>query len=266
MAIRKLSVRGPTVWIVTDLRPGPPTWGLPVPAAPPVPAPVPALAARPAAAPAPGNTPVASGLAPAGAGGLAVDGALALTQVEFVVVDVETTGWSPAEARITEIGAVKLRAGRITGEFSTLVDPAMPIPPDIEALTGISSQMVSAAPSAAEVLPAWLRFTDGCVLTAHNAPFDLGFLRAACGACGLPWPAFAVLDTVAVARQALVQGEVPDCKLATLAAFFEAPAAPRHRALADARATAAVLDVLITRLALLGIRTLDELGEWLAVP
>ena len=216
--------------------------------------------------PAPGITPVASGLAPAAAGGLAVDGELALTQVEFVVVDVETTGWCPAEARITEIGAVKLRAGRITGEFSTLVDPAMPIPPDIEALTGISSQMVSAAPPVAEVLPAWLRFADGCVLTAHNAPFDLGFLRAACGACGLPWPEFAVLDTVPVARQALVQGEVPDCKLATLAAFFETPTAPRHRALADARATAAVLDVLITRLALLGIRTLDELGEWLAVP
>ena len=252
MAARKLSVRGPTVWIVTDLRPGPPTWGLPVPAAPPGPAPVPTLAGVGAAAPAPGITPV--------------HGELALAQVEFVVVDVETTGWCPAEARITEIGAVKLRAGRITGEFSTLVDPAMPIPPDIEALTGISSQLVSAAPPVAEVLPAWLRFADGCVLTAHNAPFDLGFLRAACGACGLPWPEFAVLDTVPVARQALVQGEVPDCKLATLAAFFETPTAPRHRALADARATAAVLDVLITRLALLGIRTLDELGDWLAVP
>ena len=266
MAACKLSVGGPTVWIVTDLRPGPLTWGLPVPAASPPPAASPAPAARPAAVAAPGIAPVASGLAPAAVPGLAADGALALTQVEFVVVDVETTGWSPAEARITEIGAVKLQAGRITGEFSTLVDPAIPIPPDIEALTGISSRMVSAAPPAAEVLPAWLRFADGCVLTAHNAPFDLGFLRAACGACGLPWPAFAVLDTVAVARQALVQGEVPDCKLATLASFFETPAAPRHRALADARATAAVLDVLITRLALLGIRTLDELGEWLAVP
>ncbi|MGP0024358.1 MAG: exonuclease domain-containing protein [Streptosporangiaceae bacterium] len=253
---------------MTDLHPRPPTWGFPAPAALPAPAAPGAAAlagAGAGAVPAPGTTPVAGGPAPAGPG-LAADGALALTQAEFVVVDVETTGWSPAEARITEIGAVRLRAGRITGEFSTLVDPSMPIPPDIEALTGISSQMVSAAPPAAEVLPAWLRFADGCVLTAHNAPFDLGFLRAACGACGLPWPAFAVLDTVAVARQALVQGEVPDCKLATLAAFFETPDAPRHRALADARATAAVLDVLITRLALLGIRTLDELTEWLAVP
>ncbi len=98
-------------------------------------------------------------------------------------------------------------------------------------------------------MPAWLQFAQGSVLTAHNAPFDLGFLTAACGACGLPWPDFAVLDTVAVARQVLVPGEVPDCKLGTLAAYFETPAAPSHRALADARATAAVLDVLITRLA-----------------
>ena len=191
---------------------------------------------------------------------------LPLTQVEFAVIDVETTGWSPAEARITEIGAVKLRAGQVTGEFSTLVDPAMPIPADIEALTGISSQMVSVAPPAADVMPTLLLFARGCVLAAHNAPFDLGFLTAACAACGLPWPEFAVLDTVPVARQVLIVGETPDCKLATLASFFETPAMPRHRALADARATAAVLDVLITRLALLGVRTLDELSEWLAVP
>ena len=201
----------------------------------------------------------------------AVDSALPLssfplTQVEFAVVDVETTGWSPAEARITEIAAVKIRAGRVTAEFSSLVDPAMPVPADIEALTGISSQMVSAAPGPAAVLPALLTFMRGCVLAAHNAPFDLGFLTAACDACGLAWPRFAVLDTVAVARQVLVEGETPDCKLATLASFFGAPAMPCHRALADARATAAVLDVLITRLALLGIRTLDDLGEWLAVP
>ena len=69
-----------------------------------------------------------------------------------------------------------------------------------------------------------------------------------------------------LARQVLVRGEVPDCKLGTLAAYFETPAAPSHRALADARATAAVLDVLITRLALLGVRTLDDLSDWLAIP
>jgi DNA polymerase-3 subunit epsilon len=192
--------------------------------------------------------------------------ATSLTRLEYVIVDVETTGWSPQDARITEIGAVRMRAGQVLSEFSTLVDPAMPVPPDIETLTGISNQMVAAAPRPEEVLPAWLRFAQGGVLTAHNARFDLGFLTAACGSCGLPWPDFAVLDTVAVARQVLVRGEVPDCKLGTLAAYFETPAAPSHRALADARATAAILDVLITRLALLGVRSLDDLSDWLAIP
>ena len=196
--------------------------------------------------------------------------ASSLTRLEYVIVDVETTGWSPDQAAITEIGAVRMRAGQVLGEFSTLVDPAMPVPPDIEALTGISNQMVAAAPGpqavCEAVLPAWLQFAQGSVLTAHNARFDLGFLTAACAACQLPWPDFAVLDTVAVARQVLVPGEVPDCKLGTLAAYFETPAAPSHRALADARATAAVLDVLITRLALLGVRTLDDLSDWLAIP
>ncbi len=241
---------------VTDLHTSAPTWAAAVP--------VPAVRCGapqdvPAAQDAPAAQDVADRL-------VLTQVELALTQVEFVVVDVETTGWSPTEARITEIGAVKVRAGRVTAEFSTLVDPAMPVPAAIEALTGISSQMVSAAPRPADVLPALLGFARGCVLAAHNAPFDLGFLAAACDACGLPWPEFPVLDTVAVARQVLVDGEAPDCKLATLASFFEAPTAPCHRALADARATAAVLDVLITRLALLGIRTLDDLAEWLAVP
>ncbi len=188
-----------------------------------------------------------------------------LTQTEFVIVDVETTGWSPDEARITEIGAVRMRAGRLLGEFTMLVDPGMPVPADIEALTGISSQMVAAAPRPADVLPILLSFAGGCVLTAHNAPFDLGFLAAACGDCGLSWPDFAVLDTVMIARQLLGEDEVPDCKLATLASFFGAPTKPCHRALADARATATVLDALIRRLAARGIRTLNDLGEWLEV-
>jgi len=188
-----------------------------------------------------------------------------LTQTEFVIVDVETTGWSPDEARITEIGAVRMRAGRLLGEFTMLVDPGMPVPADIEALTGISSQMVAAAPQPADVLPMLLSFAGGCVLTAHNAPFDLGFLAAACGDCGLSWPDFTVLDTVMIARQLLGEDEVPDCKLATLASFFGAPTKPCHRALADARATATVLDALIRRLAARGIRTLNDLGEWLEV-
>jgi DNA polymerase-3 subunit epsilon len=200
----------------------------------------------------------ADGLAACGA--LLTCGSRPLADTDFVIVDLETTGWTPGEARITEIGAVRFTGGLITGEFCTLVNPGMPIPADIAALTGISDAMVAQAPVIQAVLPEFLAFARGAVLAAHNAPFDLGFLVAACAACGLSWPDIPVLDTVTLARQVLGEAEVPDCKLATLATYFDAPTPPRHRALADARATAAVLHGLIGRLAASGVRTLAEIS------
>jgi len=119
--------------------------------------------------------------------------------------------------------------------------------------------MVAAAPPLADVLPAFLAFARGCVLTAHNAPFDVGFLMAACQACDLPWPDFPVVDTVELAHWVLGEDEVPNCKLSTLAAFFGAQTTPQHRALADALATADVLMGLLPRLAAAGAGTLGEL-------
>jgi len=194
-----------------------------------------------------------------------------LNELEFVVVDLETTGWSPDVAAITEIGAVRVRPGPrrgepvCWGEFASLVNPGMPVPPSIEDLTGISDWMLAAAPRLAEVLPGLLEFARGGVLVAHNAPFDLGFLVAACGELGLAWPGFTVLDTVMLARRLMNPDEVPDCKLGTLAGFFCAPTTPSHRALADARATAHVLGWLIRRLTHRGIRTLNQLRAWPAV-
>ena len=182
--------------------------------------------------------------------------------LEFAVIDLETTGWSPGAAAITEVAAVRVRGGRRQGEFASLVNPGVPVPPGIEELTGISDLMLAAAPRLPAVLPGLLDFADGCVLVAHNAPFDVGFLRAACAECGLAWPGFTVLDTVMLARQLMDPDEVPDCKLGTLAGFFRARTAPSHRALADARATADVLGWLIRRLTHHGIRTLDQLREW----
>jgi DNA polymerase-3 subunit epsilon len=192
--------------------------------------------------------------------------------VEFAVVDLETTGWSPGAAAITEIGAVRVRGGQRwgerpgefvrQGEFASLVNPGVPVPPGIADLTGINDWMLAAAPRLAAVLPGLLDFARGCVLVAHNAPFDLGFLIAGCGDCGLAWPGFTVLDTVMLARQVMDPDEVPDCKLGTLAGFFRARTAPNHRALADARATADVLGWLIRRLAHRGIRTLNQLSAW----
>jgi DNA polymerase-3 subunit epsilon len=182
-----------------------------------------------------------------------------LSEVEFAIVDLETTGWSPLEAAITEIGAVRIRGGQRQGEFASLVNPGTPVPPKITDLTGISDWMLATAPRLGMVLPGLLEFSRGCVLVAHNAPFDLGFLTAACGTCGVAWPGFTVLDTVMLARQLMNPDEIPDCKLGTLAGFFRARTTPSHRALADARATAHVLGWLIRRLTHQGVRTLGQL-------
>jgi DNA polymerase III epsilon subunit family exonuclease len=182
-----------------------------------------------------------------------------LTELEFVIVDVETTGWLPEEAGITEIGAVRVSGGRIQAQFCTLVNPGRPVPADITALTGITDAMIGLAPPISVAMPRFLAFAGDCVLTAHNAAFDISFLSAACGAAGISWPAFPVLDTVALARLVLGAAEVPDRKLRTLASFFATKTLPCHRALPDAMATAEVLQALLRRLAVAGVRTLAEL-------
>ncbi len=188
----------------------------------------------------------------------------AFDALEFVIVDVETTGWSPEEAGITEIGAVRMSGGQIRAEFSTLVNPGQPIPPDIVALTGIRDEMISAAPSPAAAVASFLDFAQGAVLTAHNAPFDISFLTAAGAGCARPGPAGPVLDTVALARRLLATGglaadDVPNCKLSTLAGYFGAPPGPQHRALADARATATVLAGLLEMFSARRVRTIAGL-------
>jgi DNA polymerase-3 subunit epsilon len=182
-----------------------------------------------------------------------------LRDTTFTVVDLETTGGSASADAITEIGAVRVRGGRVEAEFQTLVDPGVGITPFITVLTGITNAMVSTAPRIETVLPAFLEFARGSVLVAHNAPFDTGFLRAACAATETPWPNFAVVDTAILARRALTRDEVPNCKLATLALFFRAETTPVHRALADARATVDVLHGLMARLGNLGVQSLPEL-------
>ncbi|MBB5139683.1 DNA polymerase-3 subunit epsilon [Thermocatellispora tengchongensis] len=189
-----------------------------------------------------------------------------LDQVTFVVFDLETTGGSPAEHAITEIGAVKVRGGEVLGEFATLVDPGGPIPPFISVLTGITDSMVMAAPRIDSVLPAFLEFITGATLVAHNSPFDTGFIKAACAALGYPAPANPVVDTADLARRMLTRDEVPNCKLGTLARFFRAATEPCHRALADARATTDVLHALLERAGSLGVHTLEELRSFVRTP
>lgn len=182
-----------------------------------------------------------------------------LSEVTFVVVDLETTGGRPADAGITEIGAVAVRGGQVLGEFATLVNPGMPIPPFVAALTGITDATVAGAPPLRAVLPGLLEFLGDSVLVAHNAPFDVGFLTAACERLGHDWPRPRVVDTARLARVALHRDEVRNCKLSTLAAHFRAAVTPTHRALDDARATVDVLHALLERVADFGVTTLEDL-------
>ena len=185
-----------------------------------------------------------------------------LREVTFVVVDLETTGGSPRDCGITEIGAVKVRAGEVIGELQTFVDPGEPIPPFIQSLTGITDAMVRDAPGVTAAVASFLEFARGAVLVAHNARFDIGFLKAACAAGGLAWPGPQVLDTVHLARQVMRRDEVRNHKLATLARAVGASTEPDHRALHDARATVDVLHGLIGRLGSLGVTTLEELASY----
>jgi len=182
-----------------------------------------------------------------------------LREVTFVVLDLETTGGSPERDGITEVGAVKVRGGERLGELGTLVDPGTGIPPNIVALTGITTAMVRAAPRMPEVLPSVLEFLSGAVLVAHNAPFDAGFLRSACERYGMVWPKPPVLCTARLARAALTRDECPSVKLSALSRYFGTRTLPNHRALSDARATVEVLHHLLERIGNLGVQSLEEL-------
>lgn len=184
-----------------------------------------------------------------------------LYEVTFVVVDLETTGTHSGTSEITEIGAVKLRGGEVIGEFQSLVKPEHSvISPFVARLTGITHAMVDDAPSIRSVLPSFLEFAVGAVLVAHNAPFDIGFLRSACERLDYHWPQPQVLDTVTLSRRVLGRDEVRNHKLGTLAAHFGTEVEPDHRALSDARATGEVLHRLLERFGGYGITTLEELA------
>ena len=196
---------------------------------------------------------------------------VSLRDTTFVVVDLETTGGraNPTEPggsdydAITEIGAVKVRGGTVLGELATLVDPGRSIPPQIIALTGITSAMVCNAPTIDSVLPSFLEFSRGAVLVAHNAGFDIGFLRAAARRCQIAWPRPPVLCTVRLARRVLTRDEAPSVRLAALARLFGAATTPTHRALDDARATVDVLHGLIERVGNQGVHTYTDLRSYL---
>ena len=183
-----------------------------------------------------------------------------LSEVTFVVVDLETTGGSPTDDAITEIGAVTYRGGERLSTFQSLVDPRQPIPPYVAQLTGIDDLLVTGAPEIQQVLPSFLEFARGAIFVGHNASFDFGFLNANLLRLDYDPLEGPPVCTARLARR-VVWPDVPNVRLATLARYFRTRSIPVHRALADAEATAEVLNGLIELGCRLGIGTLGELRE-----
>ncbi len=176
---------------------------------------------------------------------------------DFVVFDIETTGFSPVNNRIIEIGAVKVSGGQITERFSSFVNPQVPIPFEIEKLTGISDNMVIGERTIEEVLPEFLEFCVGCVPVAHNANFDMGFILENCRRLGYPHN-FTYVDTLGLARVLL-----PDQAKHTLDAVAKTLGISlenHHRAVDDAECTAEIFIEFIRRLAERDVHTLAQIN------
>jgi DNA polymerase-3 subunit epsilon len=179
-----------------------------------------------------------------------------LEDVSFVVLDLETTGISNSASGIMEIGAVRVQAGRVVGEFSQLVNPNVKIPPFVARLTGIDERLLATQPAIGEI---WLAFSEclgDSVVVAHNVGFDMGFLDAAAS-----WYGGAPLANPRLCSLRLARRLLPSLRrsgIDALAAEFGIPIADRHRALGDARITAEIFFHLLERLKARGILRLDE--------
>lgn len=176
---------------------------------------------------------------------------------EFVIFDIETTGLSPLNNKITEIGAVIYKAGEIIDEFNMYVNPKVPIPDEITKLTGISDETVKDASEISEVLPKFLEFIGGRMLIAHNASFDISFIRVAADLCGLHFTN-AYLDTVALSRY--VNPDLKRHRLDTIAEYYKLGGFNHHRASDDAKMLAAIFECMVRQLEEEGIHDISQMN------
>ena len=176
---------------------------------------------------------------------------------DYVVFDLETTGFSPETNRIIEIGAVKVQNGKIVDKFSTFVNPQVPIPFRIEQLTSINDSMVIDAPVIADILPEFMKFCEGCVMVAHNADFDMSFIKKNCQRLDIPCKP-TIVDTVALARVLLPN--LNRFKLDTVAKALGVSLENHHRAVDDAGCTAEIFVKFIEMLRERDMSTLDEVN------
>ena len=188
---------------------------------------------------------------------------LPLSDVEFVVLDTETTGLRPGPDRVIEVAGIRLRGGEVVDSFQSLLNPNRRLPPFIVQFTGITQEMVSRAPTAAQIFPDFLRFIEGAIIVGHNVGFDIGFLSSEAQLLGQAFPIDG-LDTILLARRFLPA--LRRFKLDLVAAHLKIPAANRHRAMGDAKVTAAIFLKLLELARQQGILTLGNLRRRLQLP
>lgn len=180
---------------------------------------------------------------------------------EICVFDIETTGLSVMTCKITEIGAVLIRGGEVIDRFNTFADPECPIPEEITKLTGITDEMVKGAPSQRDAVRAFLDFAGDRLLIAHNAGFDVSFIRKVCEDEKMPFPN-AYLDTVALSRY--LNPELKRHKLDSLADFYELGDFNHHRACDDAEMLAMIFFKMREKLLQEGVSTVPEMNAAMA--
>lgn len=180
-----------------------------------------------------------------------------LSEIKFACLDTETTGLSPLEGgKICEIAVSVSQGGRVVEEFSSLVNPGMPMHPDVVAIHGITNEMVASAPSFGQLLPKLLSLLDGGVIVAHNAEFDVNFLKSEFAQCGMRFPPYPVVDTLKLARKS---GKFVKNNLGCIAAELGINPQGWHRAMADTKMAEQIFYYFLTILSKHGVRTLEQL-------
>ncbi len=187
---------------------------------------------------------------------LELTGKLNIEDAVFTFVDVETTGLSPRAARVCEVAAISFRGADRVGTLAELVNPGLPIPAEVSKIHGITDAMVKDSPSFGGVAPRLLAMLENSVVVAHNAEFDLGFLKAECDRVGLRFPKLHVVDTLAIARKGW---KFQSNRLGKIAEELNISNGGWHRALADVEMTRKIFDHFIAAFRSAGARTVADL-------
>ena len=184
-----------------------------------------------------------------------------IEEIEFVVFDFETTGLhANGGDRVCEVAGVRLKNGKVIDKYATLVDPERLISYEASCINGITNEMVKGAPKIHDMLPEFLKFIGDSVLVAHNASFDLSFLRCMMKEFNSEPLKHYVLDTVKLSRK--IYSHFPNHKLATLRRELNICIEIEHRALGDVEATAVLLNLLLNEIKTKGAKTLKDLLEF----